>query len=127
MAECHRSPGVVAFRSDVVILAAAGLVMGGGRSRSGVGGSQTARWLLAAPRDGVIAAQPASLVPEGQVAGLKLLSVTTARNLSRSPCSPSAALLSTSVRTAWRRRSPLAFYAMATVVMWLSAWPGATR
>jgi hypothetical protein len=56
-----------------------------------------------------------------QVAGLRLLSVATPHK----PLSVALLLLATalalhpSVRNAWRRRSAMAFYALATVVMWL--------
>ncbi|MDQ3213244.1 MAG: discoidin domain-containing protein, partial [Acidobacteriota bacterium] len=56
-----------------------------------------------------------------EIAGVRLLSVGTPHK----PMSVAVLLLLTagalhpSVRSAWRRRSPLAFYALAAVVMWL--------
>jgi F5/8 type C domain-containing protein len=108
----------------VVFLAAGGLAIAWvAASRSGTGRLAAARWFLAgAALAGLIAATPGIFGPwKLQVAGLKVISVTTARK----PLSlalllaATALLLHPSVRTAWRRRSPLAFYALATVLMWL--------
>jgi hypothetical protein len=88
------------------------------RTRLGV-----TRWLLAgAAVFGAVAATPAIFGP-WKVApfGLQVISVTTARKpLSVAVLLTAAALvLHPSVRLAWRMRSPLAFYAMATIVMWI--------
>jgi hypothetical protein len=78
--------------------------------------------LLAAAIFGVIAATPSILGPwKFEPFGLRLLSVTTARKpLSVAILFTAVALvMHPAVVDAWRRRSALAFYALATVAMWL--------
>ena len=55
------------------------------------------------------------------IGSLRLLSVTSPEKpISVTiACLAIAALLHPAVRSAWRRRSPLAFYALATIAMWL--------
>ncbi len=108
----------------VVVLLLAGLTLAWTASaHSGSGRLGTSRWLLAgAAAFGVIAATPAMFGAwKLELFGVKLLSVTTARKpLSVAVLLTAAALvLHPSVRSAWRRRSPLAFYALATVAMWI--------
>ena len=69
-----------------------------------------------------VAASPLYFGPwKIEIAGLRLLSVGTPHK----PLSMAlllfavAGALHPAVRTAWRRRSALAFYALAAVVMWL--------
>ena len=110
----------------VVLLACAGLIAGWiAASRSGVGTGRlsASRWLLgAAALAGFVAATPAMFGPwKLEPAGLQLISVTTARKpLSIAVLLAAVALvMHPAVRSAWRRRSPLAFYSLATVLMWL--------
>ena len=116
----------------VVVLLLAGLTVAWTASaRSGSGRLGTSRWLLAgAAAFGVIAATPAMFGAwKLEPFGLKLLSVTTARKpLSVAVlCLAAALVLHPSVRSAWRRRSPLAFYSLAAVAMWiLSLGPSPT-
>jgi hypothetical protein len=92
-------------------------------SRSGRGRLTISRWLLlGAAIFGVIAATPSILGPwKFEPFGLRLLSVTTARKpLSVAILFTAVALvMHPAVVDAWRRRSALAFYALATVAMWL--------
>ena len=108
----------------VVLLTLAGLISAWVASaRSGTGSLRASRWLLtAAALFGVAAASPSVVGPwKLGVGGFTLLSVTSARKpLSIAVFLAATALvLHPSVRLAWRRRSPLAFYALATVAMWL--------
>ena len=56
-----------------------------------------------------------------EIGSLRLMSVTSPEKpvSVTVACLAIASLLHPAVRTAWRQRSPLAFYALATVVMWL--------
>ncbi len=108
----------------VVVLLLAGLAVAWHASaHSGSGRIGASRWLLAgAAVFGVVAATPAMFGAwKLEPFGLKLLSVTTARKpLSVAVlCVAAALVLHPSVRSAWRRRSPLAFYSLATVAMWI--------
>ena len=92
-------------------------------ARSGSGRLGVSRWLLAAAVPfGVAAATPTLFGPwKFEPFGLELISVTTARK----PLTVAVLLFATalalhpSVRRAWRERSALAFYAVATVAMWV--------
>ncbi len=108
----------------VVILIIAGLVIGW----QGAARERTGRLRIARVFIGIsivffaIAASPAYFGPwKLEIGGLRLLSVATPHK----PLSIgllfllAAGVLHPSVRTAWRRRSALTFYALAAVVMWL--------
>lgn len=112
-------PGVT-----VVVVVAMGLAMAWSRAvgeRSG--GLRASRALVLAAS--VFLAAAASAVSFGpwkiEIGGIRLLSVGTPHK----PLSVAllllavAAVLHPAVRTAWRRRSALTFYALAAVVMWL--------
>jgi hypothetical protein len=92
-------------------------------ARSDTGRLGVSRWLLlGAALFGVAAMTPGLFGPwKIEPFGLKLISVTTARKpLSVAVLLAAVALaLHPSVRLGWRKRSPLAFYTIATVVMWL--------
>jgi hypothetical protein len=107
----------------VVVLALVGLTVAWIAAARGPGRLTASRWLLAgAALFGAVAATPGILGPwTFEPFGVELLSVTTARKpLSVAVLLATAAIvLHPSVRSAWRRRSPLAFYAMATVAMWM--------
>lgn len=112
-------PGVT-----IVALTLAGLAIGWGvASRERIGRLRIARILLAASAVfAIVAATPSYFGPwKIEIFGLRLLSVTT----SYKPLSTAfllltaAGLLHPAVRTAWRRRSSLTFYALAAVAMWL--------
>jgi hypothetical protein len=113
-------PGVT-----VVVLVLAGLTVAWiAAAREGRTGRLTAsRWLLlAAAIFGFAALTPGMFGPWKLAPfGIQLISVTTARKpLSVAVlCAAAALVLHPSVRSAWRRRSPLAFYALAAVAMWI--------
>ena len=92
-------------------------------ARSARGRLTASRWLLAgAAVAAAVAATPAWFGPWKLAPfGVQLLSVSTARKpLSVAALLAAAALtLHPSVRGAWGRRSPLAFYAIGTVAMWI--------
>jgi hypothetical protein len=108
----------------IVVLLMVGLTVAWHASaHSGSGRLGASRWLLAgAAVFGIVAATPA-LFGAWKLApfGLQLISVTTARKpLSVAVLFGTIALvLHPSVRSAWRRRSPLAFYTLATAAMWV--------
>lgn len=117
--EASLFPGVT-----VVAVIVIGLALGWSRAaREQVGRLGIARVLVAVAL--VFMAIAASPIYFGawkiQIAGVRLLSVGTPHK----PLSIAilllvvAGALHPSVRSAWQRRSPLAFYAMAAVVMWL--------
>jgi hypothetical protein len=108
----------------VVLLVLAGLIVAWvAAARSGSGRLAASRWLLAAAALFLVAAAtPLWLGPwKVELFGVKILSVTTARKpLSVAVLFVAAALvLHPSVRNAWFRRSAFAFYALATVAMWI--------
>jgi hypothetical protein len=108
----------------VVVLTVMGLTLAWtAAARGRPGGLTASRWLLAAAAVfGAAAATPAIVGPwKFEPLGFTVLSVTTARKpLSVAVLLAAAALvLHPSVRQAWRRRSPLVFYALATVAMWI--------
>jgi hypothetical protein len=112
-------PGVT-----VVLLVCAGLTVAWvAAARADRSRLSASRWLLAAAAlFGAAAATPLLFGPwKLEPLGIELVSVTTARKpLSVAVlCTALALVLHPSVRDAWRRRSPLAFYAMATVAMWI--------
>jgi hypothetical protein len=92
-------------------------------ARTDQGRLTVSRWLLlAAAGFGLIAATPSTVGPwRFEPFGLPILSVSTARK----PMSVAILLLAAAlvlhpaVVGAWRRRSALAFYALATVAMWV--------
>lgn len=92
-------------------------------SRERVGSLRASRLLVGgALVFAIVAASPSYFGPwKIEIFGLKLLSVTS----SYKPLSTAfllftaACLLHPAVRTAWRRRSALAFYALAAIAMWL--------
>jgi F5/8 type C domain-containing protein len=92
-------------------------------ARSGEGRLTMSRWLLLGSAAlAAIAATPSFIGPwKIEPFGLRLLSVTTARKpLSLAILLAIAALIMhPAVIRAWRRRSTLAFYALATGAMWL--------
>jgi hypothetical protein len=106
----------------VLVIAGATLAWFAG-SRTGEGRRTASRWLLlGAAVFAAIAATPAAVGPwKFEPFGLPLLSVSTARK----PMSVAvfltavAFILHPAVVGAWRRRSALAFYALATVAMWV--------
>lgn len=108
----------------IVFLIVAGLVIGWRvAARERIGRLRTARVLLAVGLVfALVAASPSYFGPwKLEIFGLRLLSVTS----SYKPLSVAflllgaAGLMHPAVRTAWRRRSALAFYALAAVAMWL--------
>jgi hypothetical protein len=108
----------------VVVLIAAGLAVGWrSAAREKVGRLRLARVFVALA--GVFVAIAASPLYFGawklEIGGLRLLSVGTPHKpLSVGLlCLVIAAAMHPSVRTAWRRRSAVAFYALAALVMWL--------
>lgn len=108
----------------VVVLLLVGLTVAWTTAaRSGSGRLTASRWLLSgAVLFGIAATTPAIFGAwKIEPFGVKVLSVTTARKpLSVAVLLAAVALvLHPSVRSAWRRRSPLAFYALATVAMWI--------
>jgi hypothetical protein len=110
----------------VVLLVCVGLIAGWiAASRTGIGTSRlsASRWLLAAAAlAGFVSATPALFGPwKLEPGGLKLISVTSVRKpLSIAVLLAAVALvMHPAVRSAWRRRSPLVFYSLATVLMWL--------
>ena len=108
----------------VVVLTIAGLTIAWGvAARSGSGRLTASRWLLGgAALFGVAAATPAIFGPwKLEPFGVQVISVTTARKpLSVAVLLAAAALvLHPSVRSAWHRRSPLVFYTLAAVAMWI--------
>jgi hypothetical protein len=112
-------PGVT-----VVVLALAGVAVAWvAAAHAGTGRLTASRWLSAgAALFGIIAATPVLFGPwRFEPLGIRLISVTTARK----PLSVAVLLAATaivlhpSVRSAWKRRSALAFYALTTVAMWV--------
>jgi hypothetical protein len=112
-------PGVT-----TVLLIVAGLAIGWSRAaKAGIGRLRIARALvIAGVVVGAVAASPLYFGPwKIEIGGLRLLSVS----MPHKPLSIALLLLATagglhpSVRTAWRHRSALAFYALAAIVMWL--------
>jgi hypothetical protein len=112
--------------ATVLLLAVAGLIVAWRlAARESTGHPRAARALLAiaALAGGLGIARMLWGPFKLEIAGLRLLSVTapekpvTVAVLSLA----AAALLHPAVRTAWRRRSPLAFYLLAAVAMWLFA------
>ena len=118
--------------ATVVVLAVAGAAVAWvAAAHAGTGRLTASRWLLAgAALFGIVATTPALFGPwRFEPLGVRLISVTTARKpLSVAVLFAAAAVvLHPSVRSAWRRRSALAFYALATVAMWvLSLGPSPT-
>lgn len=108
----------------VVLVAAGSLVMAWrSASRDGSGHRRAARILLtlAAIAGTVSAARLAYGPYKLAIGSVQLVSVTSPEKpISVAvACLAIASLLHPAVRGAWRRRSPLAFYAVATVAMWL--------
>jgi hypothetical protein len=108
----------------VVIVIMIGLTLAWTAAARGAAGRLSAsRWLLAvAAVFATVAATPAIIGPwKFEPLGFTVLSVTTARKpLSVAVLLAAVALvLHPSVRLAWRRRSPLVFYALAAVAMWI--------
>jgi hypothetical protein len=108
----------------IVLVTLTGLVIAWrGAARQPMGRLRAARAALAAAAlVALIAATPLLLGPwKIEFFGIRLLSVTTARKpFSLAVLLAAVAIgLHPSVRAAWRRRSPLAFYALATVAMWI--------
>lgn len=110
--------------ATIVVLIVAALVLGWTvASRERIGRLRIARVLLAAAVVfGIVAATPGYVGPwKLEIFGLRLLSVSS----SYKPLSAAilllvvAGLLHPAVRTAWRRRSALTFYALAAAAMWL--------
>jgi hypothetical protein len=117
--ESQLFPGVT-----IIILIVVGLAIGWrSASQEAVGRLRTARALIAAAV--VFLAIAASPLLFGawklEIGGVRILSVGTPHK----PLSVAllflivAAAMHPSVRTAWHRRSPLAFYALAAAIMWL--------
>ena len=110
----------------VVLLATAAIVLAWRTASTQASGyPRTARVLLAL---GLVAtAVSVARILHGpfrlEVGGLRLLSVTSPEKpvSVAALCFVAAALLHPAVRAAWQRRSALAFYALATVAMWLMA------
>ena len=108
----------------VVVLTLVGLAVAWiAAAHSGAGRlAASRRFLAGATIFAVVAATPALFGPwKFKPFGVELISVTTARK----PLSVAVLLMAVaialhpSVRSAWRRRSTLAFYALATVAMWI--------
>jgi hypothetical protein len=120
-AESDIFPGVT-----VVVLVAAGLIVGWrGAAHERIGRLRIARvFVMISLVFFAIAASPVLFGPwKLEIRGMRLLSVATPHK----PLSPAvllllaAGVLHPSVRTAWRRRSALTFYALAAVAMWVFA------
>ena len=114
-------PGVT-----VILLVLAGLIVGWRTAaQERIGRLRSARVFVAISLVFfAIAASPVLFGPwKLQIGGMRLLSVATPHK----PLSPAvlcliiAGALHPSVRTAWRRRSALAFYALGAVAMWVFA------
>ena len=110
----------------VVLLATAAIVLAWRTASTQASGyPRTARVLLALGL--VAAAVSVARILHGpfrlEIGGLRLLSVTSPEKpvSVAALCLVAAALLHPAVRAAWQRRSALAFYALATVAMWLMA------
>lgn len=108
----------------IIVLILTALAIGWGvASRERVGSLRASRILVGiAAVFAIVAATPTYFGPwKIEIFGVKLLSVTS----SYKPLSAAVALFAIAclvhpaVRTAWRRRSALAFYALAAVAMWL--------
>jgi hypothetical protein len=107
----------------VLLIAAGGAVAWAAASRAGVERRRTARILFAlALLVGAVAATPLWFGPwKLEIGGIRLLSVGTPQK----PFSIAVLLaaiglaLHPSIRTGWRQRSPLAFYTLGAVAMWL--------
>lgn len=117
--EADLFPGLTAVLISVIALTLAWR----GASREATGHPRTARilLLLAAVAGSISAARLAYGPFKLGIGSLRLLSVTSPEKpISVAvACLAIAALLHPAVRSAWRRRSPLAFYALATIAMWL--------
>lgn len=110
----------------LVVLAACALVVAWRIAARGASGHpRTARVLVAlgAVAAAVSIARSAYGPFRLEIGGLRLLSVTSPEKpvSVAALCFVAAALLHPAIRAAWRRQSSLAFYALATVAMWLMA------
>ena len=108
----------------VVLVSIAGLALAWRHgARDAAGHPRAARMLLAlAAVGGVVSAARLLYGPfKLEIGSVRLLSVTSPEKpiTVTVVCLGLAALLHPAVRAAWRRRSPLAFYAIATIAMWL--------
>jgi hypothetical protein len=108
----------------VVVVTLGGLALGWrSAALEPLGRLRAARVALAAAAVvGVVAATPLLFGPwRLEIFGVRLLSVSAARKpFSLAVFLAAVAIgLHPSIRAAWKRRSPLAFYALATVAMWI--------